>query len=194
MINSLIIKVKGFLMNPGETFRQTRDDDPYVLLTYFCALLMLNVILSALIETIFGIGNMQLRTGLLSGAAIPVMIITMVMVCSLILTLFLAAWIHLWVYIFGGRKGIMQTFKAILYGDTPFLLLGWIPLIGNLFALWSLVLGILGICELQELSIGKAILAVAAAIITILIPLALLIAWLMSSNMVFLPVPFSWAG
>ncbi|MDD5187005.1 MAG: YIP1 family protein [Methanoregula sp.] len=181
-------------MNPGETFRQTRDDDPYVLLTYFCALLMLNVILSALIETIFGIGNMQLRTGLLSGAAIPVMIITMVMVCSLILTLFLAAWIHLWVYIFGGRKGIMQTFKAILYGDTPFLLLGWIPLIGNLFALWSLVLGILGICELQELSIGKAILAVAAAIITILIPLALLIAWLMSSNMVFLPVPFSWAG
>lgn len=194
MINSLIIKAKGFLLNPSETFRQTRDDEPYVLLTYFCALLLLNVILSALIEIIFGIGNMHLRTGLSSGAAVPVMIIPMVMVCSFFLTLFLAIWIHLWVYIFGGRKGIMQTFKAILYGDTPFLLLGWIPLIGYLFALWSLVLGILGIRELQELSIGKAILAVAAAIITILIPLALLIAWLMTSNMVFLPVPLSRAG
>ena len=194
MINSIIIKVKGFLLNPGETFRQTRDDDPCFPFTYFCALLLLNVILSALIEVIFGIGNMQLRTGLLSGPAVPVMVITMIMVCTFILTLLLAAWIHLWVYIFGGRKEIMQTFKAILYGDTPYLLLGWIPLIGNIFALWSLVLGILGIRELQEISTGKAVLAVGLAIITLLIPLFLIIAWLMTSNMVFIAVPFSHVG
>jgi hypothetical protein len=189
MINSLIIKVNGFLLNPGKTFRQARDDDPRVLFMYFCALLLLNVILSALIEVIFRIGNMLVPAGMLLGVAAPFIFMIIIMVCSLILALLLAAWIHLWVYIFGGRRGIIQTFKAVLYGDTPFLLLGWIPFISIVFAVWSLVLGILGIRELQEISTRNAVLAVGLAIITLLIAIVLIIAWLMTSNMVFIPVP-----
>jgi hypothetical protein len=89
-----------------------------------------------------------------------------------ICTLIFAAWLHLWVYLLGGREGIMQTFKAIIYGNTPRLILGWIPFIGFIFALWSLVLGILGVRELQEISSGKAILAFAIAI---MIPVIIII-------------------
>jgi len=58
------------------------------------------------------------------------------------------------------------------YAGTPGQILGWIPLIGFIAGLWSLVLIVLGIRELQEISTGKAILAVAIAVI---IPLAVII-------------------
>ena len=191
MINSLFLKVRGFLLNPRDTFQQIRDDEPGVPFMYFCTLLLLNVILSALIEVFSGVWNLRLGTGILSGTAAPFTVLIFFMVCSIVLILLLAAWIHMWVYIFGGRKGIKQTFKAILYGDTPYLLFGWIPFIGSVFAFWSLVLCTLGIRELQEVSTPYAILAVALAIITLVIPLILIIAWLMTSNMVFIPLPFS---
>ena len=191
MIDLLIARLKGFLLDPVETFRQSRDDDPPVLFTYFGALFLLNTILSALIGLFFGIGNMLLPAGMSLGATDRLMGFFIVMIYSVILIILLTAWIHLWVYLFGGRKGIMQTFKAILYGDTPNLLLGWIPFIGIIFTLWSLVLGILGIRELQEISTRNAVLAVAIAIITLLIPIILLITYLMTSNMVFIPVPVS---
>jgi hypothetical protein len=191
MIDLLITRLKGFLLDPVETFRQGRDDDPRVLFIYFGALFLLNTILSALIELFFGTGNMWFPQGLFLGVAPRFMGFFIVMIYSVIFIILFTAWIHLWVYLLGGRKGIMQTFKAILYGDTPNLLLGWIPLIGIIFTLWSLVLGILGIREIQEISTRNAVLAVAIAIITLIIPAILLAAYLMTSNMVFIPVPVS---
>ena len=110
--------------------------------------------------------------GLNLGAPLPVIVFIAALVGGFILTLIFAAWVHLWVYIFGGRKGIMQTVNAIIYGHTPRLLFGWIPVIGFIFTLWSLVLNIFGIRELQEISGVKATLALAIAII---IPLAIIV-------------------
>jgi hypothetical protein len=186
--------VKGFLLDPVATFRQASDDKPCVLFSYFGALLLLNTLLSALVAFIPEIGNLKMSETILSGPAFLFLTIIFLMIAAFILTIIVAAWVHLWVYIFGGRKGILQTLRAVLYGNTPYLLLGWIPLVGIVFALWSIALGILGVRELQEMSTQSAVLAVAAAIITLLIPLALLATWLMTSNMVFLPVPFSRAG
>jgi len=106
-----------------------------------------------------------------------------------VLTLLFAAWLHLWVYLLGGRKGIMQTFKAIIYAHTPRLLLGWIPVIGFIFMLWSLVLGVLGIRELQEISTGKAILAVVIAIIIPVVIIIVLAAYFMIAYTTMSGVP-----
>jgi len=171
MIDSIINKVKGFFLTPVETFQQVRDDEPSVVFTYLAVLLLINAIFSALIAAV-GFNSMQMFAGMTWGVAVPVMVFFMVLVGGFIFTLILGAWVHLWVYLFGGRNGIMQTLKAIIYGKTPHLLLGWIPFIGFIFTLWSIVLGILGIRELQELSTGKSIFAV---IIAIIIPLVLLI-------------------
>ena len=188
MIDFIVTRVKGFLLKPVETFQQSRNDEPGVVFSYFAALLLINAILSAIIALI-GIETMPRLAGMPEGIAIPVIVFLMALAGGFILTLIFAAWLHLWVYILGGRKGIMQTFKAIIYGHTPRLLLGWIPFIGFIFVLWSLFLAILGIRELQELSTTKAILAVAIAVMIPLILLMILAAWFMISYMTVTGIP-----
>jgi len=190
MLNVIVNKVKGFLLNPVETFQQSRDDEPGVVFAYFGALLLISAILSAIVAAI-GVEIMPGYAGMMGGVAMPIAVFFMVLVGGFIFTLIFAAWLHLWVYLLGGRKGIMQTFKAIIYGHTPRLLLGWIPIVGFIFALWSLVLGILGIRELQEMSTGKAILAVVIAVMIPLIVFILLAAWFFISYATIngIPVP-----
>ncbi|MFA6331668.1 MAG: YIP1 family protein [Methanoregula sp.] len=188
MIDTLVTKVKGFLLDPVETFRQSKTDELNAVFTYFGALLLINAILSALVA-VLGMAVIPMYATNPFGLALPIMVFFMMLVGGCIATLIFAAWLHLWVYILGGRKGIMQTVNAMIYGSTPRLLLGWIPFIGIIFSLWSLALGILGIRELQELSTGKAILAVAIAVIIPLIIIILLVAWLWSSSMTVTAVP-----
>ena len=188
MINTIADKVKGFLLKPVETFQQAKNDETGTVFTYFAALLLVNAVLSALVAA-EGFGGMEKITGLTFGLAFPVLVFFMVLVGGFIATLVFAAWIHLWVYLFGGRKGIMQTIKAILYGNTPRLLFGWIPFVGIVFAVWSLILGILGIRELQELSTGKAVLVVFIAVIIPLIILILVAAYFITSYVTTSGIP-----
>ena len=171
MLNTIVNKARGFLLEPVETFRKSRTDAPGAVLAYFLALLLVNAVLSAIVAAVFA-SQMPFLAGISSGVPLPVLVFFAALAGGFILTLVFAAWVHLWVYVFGGRKGIMQTVSAIVYGHTPRLLLGWIPFIGFLFTLWSLALNILGLRELQELSALKAILVIAIAV---LIPLILII-------------------
>ena len=189
MIDPIVTRVKGFLLKPVETFQQFKNDEPGVVFSYFAALLLLHAILSAIIALI-GIETMPRYAGIPEGIAVPVIVFFMALAGGFIVTLIFAAWLHLWVYILGGRKGIMQTFKAIIYGHTPRLLLGWIPFIGFVFMLWSLVLGILGIRELQEMSTGKAILAVAIAVMIPLVIILLVAAYFITSYMTTTAIPY----
>lgn len=176
MIDTLVARVKGFLFNPVETFQQSKTDKPVTVFACFGILLLFNAILSALVALI-GISIMPVREGMSYGMPVPVAVFLVMLIGGLTGTLILSVWLHLWVYLLGGRKGIMQTTYAVIYGSTPRLLLGWVPVIGLFFAIWSLALGIIGIRELQDLSTTKAILAVAIAIFIPLILLILLAAW-----------------
>jgi hypothetical protein len=40
-------------------------------------------------------------------------------------------WLHLWVFLFGGRTGVRETLRLVLYGSMPGLLIGWIPEVGS---------------------------------------------------------------
>lgn len=188
MIDTIVEKARGFLLKPVETFQQSRDDEPGAVFLYFIALLLVNAILSSVIAATV-IGTIPALAGLNLGVPFPVIVFFAALVAGFICTLIFAAWVHLWVYLFGGRKGIMQTTNAIIYGQTPRLLFGWIPVIGFIFTLWSFVLNILGIRELQELSAMKATLVVAIAVLIPLILIILAFAYFVvsSSNMVFIP-------
>ena len=189
MIDPIVTRVKGFLLKPVETFQQFKNDEPGVVFSYFAALLLLHAILSAIIALI-GIETMPRYAGIPEGIAVPVIVFFMALAGGFVITLIFAAWLHLWVYLLGGRKGIMQTFKAIIYGHTPRLLLGWIPFIGFIFVLWSLALGILGIRELQEMSTGKAILAVAIAVMIPLVIILLIAAYFITSYVTTTAIPY----
>jgi len=171
MITTVIERAKGFLLTPVEMFQKSRADEAGTVFSYFVALLLINAILSAIVAAVV-VGAVPMFAGLNLGAPFPVIVFFAILIGGFICTIVFAAWVHLWVYLFGGRKGIMQTINAIIYGQTPRLLFGWIPFIGFIFVLWSLIINILGIRELQEISSMKATLAVAIAVI---IPLALML-------------------
>jgi hypothetical protein len=192
MITGMIEKVKGFLMNPVDAFRQARDDEPAAVLPYFALLLLFHAVISAALLSVFPIRTSPLPGLLTEGISGMALVFFIILVGGFICALVFGAWLHLWVYIFGGRKGLWQTLKAVMYGNTPFLLLGWIPFIGFVFTLWSLALGILGIRELQEISSLKAILAIALAVMIPLILLIILAAFFMIASVTTSgPVPLA---
>jgi Uncharacterized protein conserved in archaea len=186
MLDSFVEKVKGFILNPGETFQKSKADDMETSLPYFAILVLINAILSAIIAAILPLPQ---YTGMAGGVSLPILVFFIVLVAEFIFTLVFGAWLHLWVYLVGGRKGIWETMKAVIYGSTPSLLLGWIPVISILFALWSVVLWTLGVRDLQELSTGKAIVAVAIAILIPLAIILILAAYLLTSYVTMTPVP-----
>jgi hypothetical protein len=171
ILDTIPEKVKGFLLTPVESFRNARADGTDTAAPYLVALLVIHAILAAIISFV-GISTMGMFGQMKLGLALPVIVFFGVLICGAVLTLVFSLWLHLWVYILGGRKGLLQTVKAVIYGMTPTMLLGWIPFLGFLFFLWSIVLQIIGIRELQEINSGKALVAM---IIAVMVPLILLV-------------------
>ena len=90
-------------------------------------------------------------------------------IAGLVLTFVGAAILHAFAYLFGARKGYENTYKAMIYGSTPAVLLGWIPFIGIIFGIWSLYLDIKGLSILHEISMGRAAGAVLLPVIIIIV-------------------------
>jgi len=171
--------IKGFVLSPAETFRNVKDTGYSDTLVYFLALVVLNTVLTlpVMLLTFPSMGTVfvgifqQLGFGTLTAFG-NVLFALMMIIGSLVFLFIGAAWVHLWVYLFGGRKGYRETLKALAFGDTPSLLFGWIPLVGILAGIWSLVISVLGIRELQEISTNRAL---GAVIIAVIIPLLIVI-------------------
>jgi len=157
-------KVKKFLLEPSKTFDAVKGENLNEALRYYLSILAIYLailVVFALIPSnpMMGFGNM----GMIAGAGYKgiegMIAIFMMFFIALIVPFIHGAIVHIFVYLVGGRKGITQTIKAFMYGVTPVLLLGWIPIIGFITVIWTLVLEIIGIRQLHELTIGRAILA-----------------------------------
>ena len=141
---------------------------------------------------ILSVSSVMPRVLAIIGGAYLGTLITFIFMFALgIIGIFISGlWTHIWVYLVGGRKGVTQTIKALMYGATPYCLLGWISstylvistyggniygisgyflgniqFVGLLAAIWAIIIGILGVRQLHELSTGKAVPAVVIAII-----------------------------
>lgn len=194
MIDAIIAKGKGFLFSPVETFQASRADGTDVAAPYLIALLLVHAIMTAIISFI-GMSVMGMFTHMMPRFAMPVAVFFTVLIGGAILTILFSLWLHLWVYLLGGRKDLLETAKAVIYGLTPAMLLGWVPFVGFLFCLWSVVLQIIGVRELQEMSSGKALLALVIAVMLPLIVLVLLAMYFFVSmvSMSSVPVaPYNW--
>jgi len=167
-----IEKVKGFILEPIETFQKVKDEETGEALRFFIIWLLIVSALSAIFFSIIGITILStmpqteelamLDSFIGVGGGIIIAIFMFVfMVIFGVITIFIGAGIiHLGVLIVGGKNGYHQTLKSLIYGGTPSYLFGWIPFIGTIGSIWSLILAIFGIKELQEISTGKAIIAV----------------------------------
>jgi len=170
-------RIKGFLFSPSETFDNSKDDTIGDAFKYFVVILTIfAVIISILLGVAFSLfaamlgmlGVPMMTLGAAMGPLFAVVFFILTLVSGIIGVFIGGLWLHIWVYLLGGREGVEQTIKALMYGVTPGYLLGWIPIVGIIGGIWSLIVEIIGIRQLHELSTGKAVLAV---IIAIAIPL-----------------------
>jgi len=185
MALSIVERIKGFLFSLSETFDASKEDTLGDAFIYFVVILtvyaVLIAILAAVAFSLFGgmygmFGAPGMPFGAAMGPLIAVAVFIGVLVGGIIGIFIGGVWLHLWVYLFGGRNGLVQTIKAVVYGSTPGLLLGWIPIINYIAAIWALIVGIIGIRQLHGISTGKAIIAVIIALIIPLIIIGALIA------------------
>jgi hypothetical protein len=174
MVLSIGERIKGFLFSPSKTFDASKEDTIGDAFKYFVVILAIfAVIIAVLIAVLFslfsemfgkpGIPVMPFKAAM--GPLLAVGFFIFVLVGGIIGVFIDGLWLHLWVYVVGGRNGVGQTIKAVMYGATPSYLLGWIPIVGIIAGIWTLIVGIIGVRQLHELSTGKAVLAVILAII-----------------------------
>jgi hypothetical protein len=184
-------KVKGFLLEPSKTFDATKGENLSEAIKYYAAIAAIYSALFAVllafvltfVGTLFGSMMGRQNLGMLMGAGasgVAIIFFVLFMIFAIVGAFVGGAILHIFVYIVGGRKGIAQTIKAVMYGSTPQLLLGWIPIIGIIAAIWSLVVEIIGIRQLHELTTGKAVLAVLIPIIIAVI-IAIVLAAILGS-------------
>jgi len=185
MVLSIGERIKGFLFSPSATFDASKEDTIGDAFKYFVVFLMVYAVLVVILFAVILLfaGMMGLPFVAEISVLVAVSGFISVIVGGIIAVFFIGLWTHIWVYAVGGRKGVTQTIKAVMYGATPSFLLGWIPIVGFFAAIWALIVGIIGVRQLHELSTGKAVLAV---IIAIVIP-AIIIAAIVLAFMATMP-------
>lgn len=162
-------KGKTFLFEPAKAFKKEGKTNFGEAFKYLLVLGIINAVLGGIV-----VGAFSMNAIALVGAIVGIYVTLVIgaLIGGIIL--------HIFAYIVGARGGFEQTFKATFYGQTPTLLLGWIPAIGGIFVIWSIVLQIIGIRDLHKISTGRAVLAVLLPIIIIGIAVLLLAVALMS--------------
>lgn len=195
----IIETAKGFLLQPVQSFQKARGTALGDAIKYFIILLVINTILTVIVDLVMGsamlsainqaMGQIGMGELFLAGTLGMAVAAIVLVIISLIMVFVIGGWLHLFVYLLGGRKGYLETVKALLFGSTPYMLIGWIPVIGILVGgIWSLILAILGIRELHQVSTGKAAGAVILSAIILLVIVILIAAWFIISLVSIEPV------
>ena len=176
-------KMKGFLLKPVDTFQKVKEETLSESLKYFLVLILMYSALSAVVitamrhtiwgSTLFSIYKSLPVVGPIfesgSGTTTALTFFVIFLVGGFIGIFIGAAIVHLGVLLFGGKKGYTHTVNALIYGSTPSYVFGWIPFVMLIIWIWSFILEILGIRELQEMSTGKAVAAVLVPIVIVMI-------------------------
>lgn len=165
-------KMKGFLLKPSQTFNACKDESLGEAIKYFVYF----YVIVALISIPLSLNSKELASFLgLETYGIGGIFILFALIIGILIE---GAFTHIGVYLFGGRKGINQTIKAVFY-STAILILFFIvieffkqipynnniPLfiidISEIIAgIWTLVLIILGVRQLHEITTLRATMGV----------------------------------
>jgi len=77
--------------------------------------------------------------------------------------------VHLWIKLFKGTNTYSKTFELLVYSGTPSMLLSWIPFLGFIANIWSLILLILGTAQIHKMDRVKAVLIYVIPLIALMV-------------------------
>jgi hypothetical protein len=192
MFDDLVSEMKGFLMTPSATFGKTRGKSLCAAYQYYVALLVIFTVLFGIVVVSMGFSSFMTMAkqmavipiigGVAAGAVANfsnfIISLNVFFVYLVFLALFIGIFVlglktHVFVLLMGGEKGVEQTVKTTMYAATPALLLGWIPFVGVIGCIWSLVLLVIGLKENHKMEIGNAALVVIIPIVLCIILIGL---------------------
>ena len=193
----LVEKVRKVLLHPSEFFDDVRFEGIGDAFKYLAVLGLVDVLLGTLLymllpsisplgntlQSYIGAGSFTATTGVAVGAGLYVAILVIPFVGAGVL--------HLFVRLFGGHGSYADTYKVVVYGNTPAYLFGWLPFVGALAALYSLYLWIKGVSRLHGMSMLRSFAAIIVVpfIIGLVISVALAGAAYMYVSSAFTAVP-----
>jgi hypothetical protein len=163
-IQRYIDTVKGVLLDPATTFRNMRREGGLgAPIVYYLIGGLISVIVSSVWQGL-GLGMGMDSYGPMGAYAGGGLVAGIVFGCVLVVIgLFIGSGIvHLMLMLLGGAKFPFETtLRTIAYGQGSAAPLGIVPFCGGLIAgLWGLFVAIVGLSEMQEISIGRAAAAI----------------------------------
>ncbi|KUG19853.1 MAG: YIP1 family protein [Methanomicrobiaceae archaeon] len=150
---------RGMITEPQKTIRKSRSASLGDAITYFVIVLVIYGVLTAVFTGILGqvIPFFFPAVEDLFSAAFFLVGLVISGVIGLFL---LGAILHIFIKIAGGSGGYTETMRAFALAGTPLAVIGWIPVLGLLSWLWTLVLVVLGAREYHKLSVIRAVIAI----------------------------------
>ena len=180
MVLSFLDKIVGFLMRPAETFRAVRGESLKDAAVFYLLLLVFTSVLAGLMVYLgFAVVNgsgLGINTGKDAGIMSFVWAVIFTYVWGLFTLVIWAIVLQIGAKALGGRGSFDDAFKTAVYAQVPFLLFGWIPVIGWLAGqLWAVVLTVIGVRELYGVETGKAV-----AVAVVALVLYLMVSWILA--------------
>ncbi len=157
--SKLIKNARSVITEPARFFSRIRGEKTGETISYLLALNLFFAAMNSIVK-----GNMGLAT------LLGLVVLYIAGIAGYFVS---AAVIHLFAKFLGGKKHYADTLKAVVYGNTPHFLFGWLPAIGFLASFWGLYLEIIGLSKLQHMTIWRAAGAV-FGIVVVIAALALL--------------------
>lgn len=165
----------GVLLHPATFFQRIKGREDYKGPLVFLLLLGVIALAGQVVTQLVSSGGSLLGIMLLVGAMIA--FVPTLLALILIAPFIISAIYHVICLVFGGSKSYQQTYLAVVYSMTPQILfqsLAKLPYLKrilifnlqtgmgqfNLVSLWSTALLVLGLSQLQELDLAKAIVIV----------------------------------
>ncbi|MBI2675186.1 MAG: YIP1 family protein [Candidatus Aenigmarchaeota archaeon] len=154
----LLSRAIKFLRQPSKAMGKERNSPPMQALHYLLAMLILYSVLRAMADAFF-----VLLVPDIDIVRFLIFMPPLHFLKALTATAANVLFFHSMAYVLGAKEPVGQSFKVVVYGLTPFWLLGWTPLIelgfiGLVFTVWTGYLMVKGAEKLLNLSPRKAIL------------------------------------
>src|SRR3972149_8278395 len=104
-------KLKILFLHPSTFFENVKNE---------------NLMPAFIMFSAFSIINAFANPSLLSSLFIPTIFLASVFPGPYLFTILLFLWIHLFVKVFGGKRGLKQTLKGLMYASVPITIVGTI--------------------------------------------------------------------
>jgi len=174
-MQDIINRAKAVMRQPRKFFKSLKESGVKPAFRYFAILSAVQLVLSLVISTSFhikGTGLGDTFANLSPQASLSFLVLSLALgyVLGLGLSFVWAGILHLYIRLCGGKQIYSKTYQLSTYASTPSLLLGWIPFVGFIASIGSLVLLIVGTQEVHKVSKKKAILmyVIPVALFTVL--------------------------